>query len=266
MASKKLSRHTHDREPEGNGVALAKNGIDEVDLADEFNAFPPDRLDDYELDTFDEASVFEDDEGMIEETYEFIPEEEEEAAPRPRKRRQSSKAETHRQRSTASSKDDPNEWADAEVVDPISISGYALDPSACSATLLEDNELMMRLASAAARTEHKTEAANLIIAIVPLALRSTPHVYRALWRVLPGLIRGAGRATRTLHNRPHTRSVLKQMPSILHTVVAQLAQRVTHGRPVSTAMAEKLLSQHVLEVARRQSTRRTARTYDLDEF
>lgn len=266
MASKKLSRHMHDREPEGNGVALAKNGTDEIDLTDEFDAFPSDKLNEYELDTFDEAAVFEDDEGMIEETYEFIPEEVEEPAPRSRKRRQSSQAEQQRQYSTAASEDDPDEWADDEVADPTSISEYALDPNVCSATLLEDHELMMRLASAAARTDHKTDAVNLIIAIIPLALRSTPHVYRALWRVLPGLIRGTGRATRALHNRPHTRSVLKQMPSILHTVVAQLAQRVMHGRPVSTAMAEKLLSQHVLATARRQNTRRVARTYDLDEF
>ena len=201
---------------------------------------------------------------MIEEAYEFISEEEEEAAPRPRKRRQSSKAEGPRQRSVAAPEDYPNEWADDE--EPMSMAEYALDPSVCSAALLEDHELMMRLANTAARTEHKAEAVHMIVATVPMALRSAPHVYRALWRVLPGLIRGAGRATRALHNRPHTRSVLKQMPSILHTVVSQLAQRVTHGRPVGAAMAEKLVSQHVLATARRHGARRTARPYDLDEF
>jgi hypothetical protein len=131
----------------------------------------------------------------------------------------------------------------------------------CSAALLEDDELVQALATAATEAHSKGEAARLIAATVPLALRRAPDVYRALWPALPALIQGTVGVTRLLHSRSATRPLVAELlPPILRGTVAHLAQYARHNQSITRRLAAKVLARQTAAILRRrQVSRRPSR-------
>jgi hypothetical protein len=93
-------------------------------------------------------------------------------------------------------------------------------------------------------------------AAAPSALRLVPQVQRALWPVLPTLIRSTAEATRLLHRQGETRGAIRSLPDALERVAMQLARRVVQGKPAHPELVTRLLSQQIdLIVQQRQSAR-----------
>lgn len=103
----------------------------------------------------------------------------------------------------------------------LEIAQHPADSS--SAVLQEDRELMETLAKAAASSHNQSEAVSLVAALTPLAIRLAPQVYRALWPVLPALVKGMVGLTLTLHRHPPTRPLIQHIPVILEQCVTVLA-------------------------------------------
>ena len=122
------------------------------------------------------------------------------------------------------------------------------DAKNCSAAWLEDYELMDSLAIAAAEAEDGPEAAGLIAAIIPLAIRQVPTAYRGLWPAIPVLTRGAVGVTRLLRGRPATRPWVKMMPVILCRTTKQLARQMANDQPVTRRLAAKTLARSTAAV------------------
>ncbi|MCB0208587.1 MAG: hypothetical protein KDJ52_04640 [Anaerolineae bacterium] len=125
----------------------------------------------------------------------------------------------------------------------------------CSAELREVQELIDKLAIAAASTKNSAEAERLIAAMVPLTIRLYPNVYRALWVALPALIQGSGSVTRLLHRQSGTRPLIRKVPTILFSSVEQLAQRIEHGQPVTQSVAARVLARQIAAILAHRSGR-----------
>ncbi len=124
----------------------------------------------------------------------------------------------------------------------------------CSDAMLEDEELMQKLASAASAASSSREAAGLVAAMVPLALRSAPQVYRGLWAMLPALIDGAVGVTMRLYRQPGTRPLIGlALPAILRSTTAELARYVQHGQVVPQRLAAQVLARQTAAILRSRS-------------
>jgi hypothetical protein len=98
---------------------------------------------------------------------------------------------------------------------------------------LQDWDMMLALADAAARTRTDLSAAGLAAAMVPLALRLVPSLDRALWPLLPTLVRGSMALAVQMRRRPQDAGHrLGLIPFVLRRTVAALARDVAEGRPL----------------------------------
>jgi hypothetical protein len=117
-----------------------------------------------------------------------------------------------------------------------------------SAALAEEVTLMEVLATSASRAQNLAEALALVAALPVVALRLTPHSYRALWPVLPALIQGVQGVTRSLYDRTATRSYICLLPAILESTVAHLADQAAAGRRPTVNSAAKALAQYTGQI------------------
>jgi hypothetical protein len=119
------------------------------------------------------------------------------------------------------------------------------------------------LAHAAINAESEWEAGRAVrkvvpmaaARVVPVAARAMPHVAAALprvqtavARVTPQLTRGVTHIAGKLHQSPHTRVLLRTVPTIARRAVGSLVQRAAHGHPVTPGIAVRTLARHTAGV------------------
>jgi hypothetical protein len=126
-----------------------------------------------------------------------------------------------------------------------------------SAALAEEVTLMETLAASASRASNLTEALALVAALPVVALRLTPHSYRALWPLLPTLIQGVQGVTQFLYGRSNTRPLITLLPAILEGSIGQLADQVALDRPLTPMNAAKSLAFHTGQMLQKQERRAT---------
>ncbi len=139
---------------------------------------------------------------------------------------------------------------DTEDVDDL-FDDTGREMNMCSAALREDQELMNTLAATAAAAKDEVVAEGMMAALVPLSLRFSPTVYRALWPALPALIEEAVGLMRLLHARPSSRRRITAIPMILQRTTAQLARQVSQGRPVTRQAITKVFARQANAMLRR---------------
>jgi hypothetical protein len=76
----------------------------------------------------------------------------------------------------------------------------------------------------------------------------SPRDRRALRRLLPHLIRGAGVLTRILHRHRATRPVVRAVPTIMRRSVRQLKRRAAAGKPITRRTAARTTAREVRRV------------------
>lgn len=118
--------------------------------------------------------------------------------------------------------------------------------------------MMEHLGRAAMNAESEDEAAEHFLPLIPLvaskllpmaaralpkiAGKVLPRVARAITRVTPGLTRTVSNLTRTLHRNPHTRQLVRVVPSVARRAVTAIAKRTAAGHPTSPRQAAHILA------------------------
>jgi hypothetical protein len=108
--------------------------------------------------------------------------------------------------------------------------------------------LMEHLGHAAATVQSEAEAEAFLGALIPLAARLIPRVAPAVMRAAPGLIRGVSGVARTLRRSPVTRPLVRAIPTIARGTVANIAQQVAQGQPVTPQTAVRTLARQTARV------------------
>jgi hypothetical protein len=125
--------------------------------------------------------------------------------------------------------------------------------------------MMEHMGLAAMEAESEFEAAEHFLPLIPMvaskllplaakalpkiAGRLLPRVARTVARVTPRLTRGVTHLTRVLHRNPQTRHLVRIIPSVARRTVATVVKRAAAGRPVTPAVATRILHRqrrHVL--------------------
>jgi hypothetical protein len=132
--------------------------------------------------------------------------------------------------------------------------------------------MLEHLGHTAAEAANEQEAAEHFLPLVPLAAKMVmPLASRALGkvaarvapqvirRVTPTLTRAVANATRTVFRSPTARPLLHAMPRIARTTVAQLARRVSQGRPITPKVAIRTLARNTYRTL--SNPRMLAHTY-----
>jgi hypothetical protein len=102
--------------------------------------------------------------------------------------------------------------------------------------------LMEHLGHAATEAESEAEAEAFIGAMIPLAARLIPRVAPAVMRAAPQLIRGAAGVVRTLRRNPATRQLVRTVPTIVRSTVADIARQAGQGQAVTPQAAVRALA------------------------
>jgi hypothetical protein len=130
-----------------------------------------------------------------------------------------------------------------------------IDPRLCSAGMLEEIEFMQNLVYAAALASSEDDAAALVAAMVPCAMRLAPGFTRGLWPAAPALIAGVETLARLFYNarvqseREDTARYMALIPSVLVETVARLARISAQHGPVAR-QAPQVLAEQVIDTLR----------------
>jgi hypothetical protein len=133
--------------------------------------------------------------------------------------------------------------------------------------------MMEHLGHEAAEAESEEEAARKMLPSVPMAAskvvpmaakaahaapraaaKAVPRVAHAVTRATPHLSRGVSNITKTLHQNPQTRPLVRAVPGIVRGTVNQIAKHAAAGRPVTPHTAQRVLAiqnYRVLTIPRR---------------
>jgi hypothetical protein len=114
----------------------------------------------------------------------------------------------------------------------------------------EDVAEMEYLAEMAASAESDAEADAFIGALLPLATKILPKAFSLGRKILPKLIGGARRLTRTLRTTPAGRQLVRTVPTIARNTARQLLQKVGNGQPVTGKVAVQTLAKNAARVLR----------------
>jgi hypothetical protein len=118
--------------------------------------------------------------------------------------------------------------------------------------------LMEHMGLAAMEAESEYEAAEHFAPLIPVvaskllpaaarampraAARTLPHVARVITHATPQLTRSVTQLTRMLHRDPHTRPLVRVIPSVARRAVTTIARHAAAGRPVSPHQAVRILA------------------------
>jgi hypothetical protein len=104
------------------------------------------------------------------------------------------------------------------------------------------------LAAEASHSERESEAGALLGAAVPSAVKSMGGA-QALRHIMPVLIQATARLVRLLHRRgPAGRHLLRLVPTVLRRTVASLRAAQQAGRPITSALAVRLMAAQAARV------------------
>jgi hypothetical protein len=78
---------------------------------------------------------------------------------------------------------------------------------------------------------------------LPLMAKALPKVMSTVSRLTPQLTRGVTNIARTLFRSPHTRPLLRTLPSIAQRTVGAIARQAARGQPVTARTALRALAQ-----------------------
>ncbi|PZV10630.1 MAG: hypothetical protein DCF22_16225 [Leptolyngbya sp.] len=102
---------------------------------------------------------------------------------------------------------------------------------------ISSGALMELVASSATEAESEAEAAYLMKSILPLAISNHLKTSLAKQNVSPKLARVLTLAVRALYRDPHTRPLIRVLPTILQKTVLKLNQRIVRGSAVTPQIA-----------------------------
>jgi len=104
------------------------------------------------------------------------------------------------------------------------------------------------LAAEASHSEQESEAGALLGAAVPTTVKSMGG-NQALRRVMPVLVQANARLVQLLHRRgPAGRHLLRLVPTVLRRTIASLRAAQQAGRPITSALAVRLMAAHAARV------------------
>lgn len=127
--------------------------------------------------------------------------------------------------------------------------------------------MMEHIAHEAAEAESEAEAAEGFLPLIPMiagkllplaakvlpkvAGKVMPRIARAVTRAAPRLSHGVNNIARTLYRDPRTRQLVRTIPSIARRTITSVARQAAAGRPVTPAMAQRVLAQQAYRVLTR---------------
>ena len=118
---------------------------------------------------------------------------------------------------------------------------------------LSQHELLAEMmAGAAAQAQTESEAEAMVGAAAMSIL--TPRDRRALRALLPHLVRGVAVITRILRRRRITRPAVRVVPTILARTTSVLGRRIAAGRPVTRAIAGRVMATQTRRVLSNPTT------------
>lgn len=121
--------------------------------------------------------------------------------------------------------------------------------------------LMETLAVWAMHAKKRSEAGQLVAAMVPLAVQHVSRYRRELQPVLPVLIRGAASVAELMHAED-ARGLIALMPPILDQTMHRLAGLAAHGRTIDPAMATDVLAEFTSALIEQSQDGSTSTTWD----
>ena len=147
----------------------------------------------------------------------------------------------------------PENWRESEFE-----SEFEFESEISPVTRIYPDAMMEHMAVAAMEAENEHEAAEGFLPLIPLvagkllpiaakllpkvASKVLPKVARSISRVTPQLTRGVGNLARTLYRNPHTRPLLRTIPSTARRAVTTIARQAASGRPVTPHGALRTLA------------------------
>jgi hypothetical protein len=85
-------------------------------------------------------------------------------------------------------------------------------------------------------------------AIAPKAKRALPQIAKVLTKAGPSLTRGIGKVAKVLHRNPHTRHLLRVVPSIARRTVGTIAHKAARGGHITPHAAVRTLAKQAHRV------------------
>ncbi len=117
----------------------------------------------------------------------------------------------------------------------------------------ETQALLNTLAHMLASATNVTQSMGLAAAMAPVALRTQPQVYRALWPALPALTHETVRTVHSWYRQDANRRFGEQLPQLLTAVTFELGRAVVQERPLSAKFVKHLFKRQLSAL---QSTKR----------
>jgi hypothetical protein len=124
-------------------------------------------------------------------------------------------------------------------------------------TKVYPDAMMEHMGLAAMESENEFEAAEHFLPLVPLvaskllplaakalpkvAAKVVPRIAKVVSRATPHLTKAVGHLTRTLHRNPHTRQLVRVIPSVTRRAVTTLAKHAAKGHSISPRQAVRIL-------------------------
>jgi hypothetical protein len=109
----------------------------------------------------------------------------------------------------------------------------------------EDEDVAEYMADIAAKAPNSIDSGAMAGAITITIASKAPLQVKA---VSPTLSSGAARLTKLMKNNPATKPLVKVVPSIAKKTVATLARKAAKGKPVTPAIAKRVMAKHTMRV------------------
>jgi hypothetical protein len=109
----------------------------------------------------------------------------------------------------------------------------------------EDEDVAEYMADIASKAPNPIDSGAMAGAITITIASKAPLQVKA---VSPTLSSGAARLTKLMKNNPATKPLVKVVPSIAKKTVATLARKAAKGKPVTPAIAKRVMAKHTMRV------------------
>jgi hypothetical protein len=109
----------------------------------------------------------------------------------------------------------------------------------------EDEDVAEYMADIASKAPNPRDSGAMAGAITITIASKAPLQVKA---VSPTLSSGAARLTKLMKNNPATKPLVKVVPSIAKKTVATLARKAAKGKPVTPAIAKRVMAKHTMRV------------------
>jgi hypothetical protein len=132
---------------------------------------------------------------------------------------------------------------DADPQNATARSGIWFNRHTSSAASLEEAGLIRAMFMAASRAGNGREAGLQAVLGVPLLVQQYRRVYRGLWPAIPALSAGVDILARFLFRTDAGRSLIPELPRVLHSTLDRLAWYVSQRRPITSSLASTVFAE-----------------------